>query len=109
VPGTIAAFAEDDGEAAFDALGTELVMEPRPDFVAGVVPVVAAAALVGALRIEVGPFKQLVLAKLNERTKYIKGNYHILPGPIVNSADCANSPGLSSIVRVRIAPVLFIT
>ncbi|SRR6266403_801518 len=104
MPGTIAAYAEDDGEAAFDALGTKLVMEPCPDFVAGVVPVVVAAALVGALRIEVGPFKQLVLANLDERTKSIKGNHHILLGSTVNGPDCATSPELSSIIRERLRP-----
>ncbi len=94
MPGTIAAFAEDDGEAAFDALESELVMGPRPAFVERMVPVVVAAALVGAetLGLEAGPFKQSVLTKVDERTKFMKGNHHILPGSTVNGAVSAYSP-----------------
>ncbi len=68
-------------------------MGPRPAFVTGVVPVAIEAALVGvdgpglaagSSGLEAGRFKQLVLAKSDERTKSIKGNHHLQPGSTVN-------------------------
>jgi len=83
MPATIAAFPEEDGEEAF---AVEEPLDPVVAPAAGVVPVVAAAPVVGddaavvaapgALEPEAVPFKQLVLP----------------PVWTVNAADCADAP-----------------
>jgi len=75
MPGTIAAFRDEDGEAAFDVLGRGLVMNLGQSWQTydTLVPVA------GTLEPEAVSFKQFVLPKPHKKTN-IKRDHHIPPG-----------------------------